>query len=149
VELELSIETKDTGAVQVERLALEKRIVLGRGPESPIPLDGPLISREHLAFERDDEQVLLLDVSANGSWFNGEAMVPGRPYPIGEADRIQIPGYELRCAIILPDAVKKPVPKEAAVNPVLAFGRSITGMEISVLIVVGLAVALAVIFYQG
>ena len=50
MELELTIETKDSGAVVVQRLPLNGRIVLGRGPESPVALEGAQISRDHIAF---------------------------------------------------------------------------------------------------
>ena len=50
MQLELSIEIRDTGEVSVQRLPLKNRIVLGRGPESQVALDGPLIFREHIAF---------------------------------------------------------------------------------------------------
>jgi pSer/pThr/pTyr-binding forkhead associated (FHA) protein len=152
VELELAIETKDSGAVTVERLPFAGRLVLGRGPESPVALDGPLISREHVAFEYQGGKLSLEDLSANGSWLNGQPLVRGRRYEVTEADRVQLPGYEMRCVILQREGA---VAAEAStpvaipqVSPLKGVMNSITGMEIVVALSVLAAVALSVIFLR-
>jgi predicted component of type VI protein secretion system len=147
VELELSIETKDTGEVNVQRLPIQERVVLGRGPESPVALDGPLISREHIAFEIVGEILCVADLSANGSRLNGAPMQNGRRYPLTEADRVQLPGYEFRSVLVgaAPERAIAP-PVEAA--PVKSFLSSITATEMTVLLVFAAAVAITVVFLQ-
>jgi predicted component of type VI protein secretion system len=149
VELELTIETKSSGAVAVQRLPFGGRIVLGRGPESPVALDGPQISREHIAFEGDDGQLCVTDLSANGSWVNGEQLTNGRRYLVTEADRVQVPGYEIHC-ILLSGAEPKPAtanaPATPPLNPVKGFMSTLTATEIMVLMLVGTAIVIAVVY---
>ena len=147
MELELSIETKDTGAVAVERLTLTGRLVLGRGPESPVALDGPLISREHVVFEFREGMLTLEDLSVNGSCLNGQALKRGQRYEVTEADRVQLPGYEFRCAIrgIEPEAKAA----SAAVPPPKSVRQLVSGMEVVVAVTVLAAVGLALIFFRA
>lgn len=154
MQLELSIEIRDTGEVSVQRLPLEDRIVLGRGPESPVALDGPLISREHIAFERFNGKLSVTDLSSNGSWINGEQVTPGRRYLLSDGDRVQVPGYEM-IPTLLPSPEEKTAPAAAAAAPppppaalVKQSLASITGMEMVVLMVFGLAVTLTVVFLK-
>jgi predicted component of type VI protein secretion system len=146
VELELAIETKDTGAVAVERLPLGGRLVLGRGPESPVALDGPLISREHVAFEFQEGKLTLEDLSANGSWLNGQSLTRGRRYEVTEADRVQLPGYEFRCLIVGKEPEAKPAP--AAVPPSKRAFPAIGGMEAVVVVTVAAAAGLVMLFFR-
>lgn len=143
MELELAIETKDTGAVAVERLTLAGRLVLGRGPESLVALDGPLISREHVVFEFREGKLTLEDLSVNGSWLNGQALKRGQRYEVTEADRVQLPGYEFRCAIL----GKEPEAKPQA-HPPKAARQLISGMEAVVVVTVLAAAGLAIIFFR-
>jgi pSer/pThr/pTyr-binding forkhead associated (FHA) protein len=150
VQLELTIETQDTGQTTVERLPIEDRVVLGRGPDSPVELDGPLISRDHIAFERSGDRLELVDLSSNGSWINGEQLKPGRRYPVTEIDRVRIPGYELRC-VLLGAAPEKALAPAAAAPPVHAlksFLSSITATETTVAVVFVAAVAITAIFLE-
>jgi predicted component of type VI protein secretion system len=153
VELELALETKETGAVTVERFPLNGRLVLGRGPESPVALDHPLISREHIALEYQNGGLLLEDLSVNGSWLNGQSLVRGRRYRVTESDRVQLPGYELRCAII--GAPGTPVEAAEAGAPAGQSSmagnilRSISGMEIVVALTFLAAIAISLIFMRS
>jgi predicted component of type VI protein secretion system len=148
MELEISIENSDTGEVGVERMPIEGRVVLGRGPESPVALDGPLISREHIVFELVDGRLCVADLSANGSWLNDVQLQAGRRYPVTEADRVKVPGYELRCVLTggVPERAAAAV--EAPPQTVKSFLASITATETTVLLVFGAAVAVTVVFLQ-
>jgi predicted component of type VI protein secretion system len=150
VELELTIENKETGEVNVQRLPIEDRVALGRGPESPVALDGPLISREHVAFEIVGESLCVADLSSNGSWLNGEQLKPGRRYPVTEIDRVQVPGYELRPVLLgAPELAAPPAePSAPPPNPVRSFLASITATETTVLLVFVAAVAITVVFLK-
>jgi predicted component of type VI protein secretion system len=147
VELELTIETKDTGAVAVERLTLTGRLVLGRGPESPVALDGPLISREHVAFEFREGKLTLEDLSVNGSWLNGQTLQRGRRYEVTAADRVQLPGYELRC--VIPQKEPEAKAAAAALPPPKSVRQLVSGMEVMVAVTVLAAVGLALIFFRA
>jgi predicted component of type VI protein secretion system len=155
VELELTIESKESGAVVVQRLPLNGRLVLGRGPESPVALEGPQISREHIAFEGDDGQLCVTDLSVNGSWVNGEALATGRRYLLTEADRVQVPGYELHCTILPGPQAPASTPQAAGatsppalppVSPVKQFTASITGTEIVVVIILLAAIGVLIVY---
>ncbi|MCX6627844.1 MAG: FHA domain-containing protein [Candidatus Solibacter sp.] len=157
MELELTIESKDSGAVAVQRLPLSGRVVLGRGPESPVALEGPEISREHIAFEGHDGQLCVIDLSANGSWVNGQPLATGRRYLLTEADRVQVPGYEMRCTILpspqapvsTPAAAGGPVsPVLPAASPAKQFMSSVTGMEIVVLMLLLTAIVVAAVYFR-
>lgn len=153
MELELALETKETGAVTVERFPLNGRLVLGRGPESPVALDHPLISREHLALEYQDGRLSLEDLSVNGSWLNGQSLVRGRRYRVTESDLVQLPGYEIRCAIVggqkAPSETADagvPAPPSSLAGNIL---RSISGMEVVVALTFLAAIAISLIFMRS
>jgi predicted component of type VI protein secretion system len=148
MELELSIENGDTGAVSVERMPIEDRVVLGRGPESPVALDGPLISREHIAFELVGGSLCVADLSANGSWLNGVQLQAGRRYPLTEADRVKVPGYEFRCVLVGAVPERAAAAVQAPPQALKSFLSSITATETTVLLVFGAAVAVTVVFIQ-
>jgi predicted component of type VI protein secretion system len=167
VEIELTIESRESGQVVVKRLPWgSNRVVLGRGPDSPVTLDGVGVSREHISLEASPEGVKVADLSANGTWINGLRLQPGTRYIATEADRVSIPGYDLRFLLIggaPPPKVQAsttaspakppaaggmaaaPVPAaKAVVKPPLA----ITRLEWFAASVVVLAIAITVIYVQ-
>ncbi len=79
--------------------AVEPRIVFGRTPESPMVLDGPGVSREHLALESEDGSLYAVDLSSNGSWVNGTRIPRGRRHRVTGGDVVELPGYELRLEV--------------------------------------------------
>lgn len=93
------VESKETGGTEKKRLPFAGRLTLGRGPESPFALEGNGLSREHLAFESSAAGVEVVDLSSNGTWINGRRLEPGKRYPASGADRIEIPGYAIRCSV--------------------------------------------------
>jgi predicted component of type VI protein secretion system len=70
--------------------------VLGRGPESPVSLEGSEVSREHLAFHAERGIVFITDLSANGTWLNGTRLARNTKTLIQSGDTVEIPGYALR-----------------------------------------------------
>jgi predicted component of type VI protein secretion system len=157
VELELSIEEKDTGKVTVSRLPVEGRVAIGRGPESPILIDGPLISREHFAFEVVNSQLSVIDLSSNGVWLNGYRLPTGQFYLVNEADLLSVPGYDIRCVILSGKPAGPEADKAAAaaapkavkkVNPLRAIVDSLSGMEIFVMLIFLAAVGMLVVFVR-
>ena len=155
MELELAIELKETGKVTVSRLLVEGRVAIGRGPESPVLIDGPLISREHFAFEVVNNQLSVIDLSSNGVWLNGYRLPTGQLYLVNEADLLAVPGYNIRCLILGAKPAAPVTVKTAAapqmpmkVNPVRAFLDSLSGMELFVLLIFLAAVGILVIFVR-
>lgn len=157
MELELSIESKESGGVTVTRLPVEGRVAIGRGPESPVLIDGPLISREHFAFETVNGRLSVTDLSSNGVWLNGYRLPAGQPYLVNESDLLAVPGYDIRCLILNaakpaePEAGKASAGPVAAPekNPARAFIDGISGMEVAVLAIVLAAIGMLVLFIRS
>lgn len=85
--------------------------ILGRGPESPIPLEGTQLSREHLAFTCADGVLAITDLSSNGVWLNGQPLPKKTPVLCGPFDEVRIPGYTMTARLLLPPP---PVPEQPA-----------------------------------
>ena len=149
MEIELIIETKETGVTETKRLTIDRRLALGRGPESPVALDGPGLSRDHFAFEAEASAIYVLDLSANGTWLNGRRLPTGKRQAVTSADRIEIPGYAIRCLTPLPVQAKPAAaalePERSAFQAALA---SITPLEMWTAAVVLTALGVAVIFWK-
>lgn len=112
MELLLSVTSKTGDSSQEARCELNGRLVLGRTPDSPVPLDGPGVSREHLVFENEGDEVFVIDLSSNGSWVNGERLARARRHPVQPGDVIELPGYEIRFRVPAAE-VTRPVPEES------------------------------------
>jgi pSer/pThr/pTyr-binding forkhead associated (FHA) protein len=102
VELLFAVHSKADQADHETRSEVKDRVVFGRTPDSPIPIDGPGVSREHFAVQVDTSQVFVVDLSANGTWLNGDRLTKGKQYPVASTDLVEIPGHEIR--IRLPEA---------------------------------------------
>lgn len=154
MEIELAIEAKETGEVVERRLPLPRRVTLGRGPESPVPLDGNGLSREHIAFQPENGGVHLVDLSVNGTWINGRRLQPGKSQPVTAADRIEIPGYSIRLRVHAPGPAASGAPgpgtpaAAAKPSPLRAALASITPFEGGTVLLALLALALAAVYWQ-
>jgi pSer/pThr/pTyr-binding forkhead associated (FHA) protein len=96
VDIIVTVLNRNDESVRNVRCEGTERVVVGRGPESGVMLDSPAISREHLIIEEEDGGFRVTDVSANGCWINGERAVRARRTPVGDADTIDLPGFEVR-----------------------------------------------------
>lgn len=90
-----SYELLVTGDGGVWHLLLPKEgeLLIGRGPEAEIRLDGNSVSRRHAVFRASDSGFAVRDLgSANGTWLRGQAtpvegdasVVPGEAFTIGD-----------------------------------------------------------------
>ncbi len=142
------------------------RIVLGRGPDSPVPMDGPAVSREHLAFEVRDGRVFVSDLSSNGSFLNGQRLKRDDPQRIIEEDEVRAAGYSFAFRLISdepppppkadpkksasePAAKAQPAPGGAAEPPVPEKKRRrfrLSALEWIVLLLAGASIALIVLY---
>jgi len=136
LEIEISIETLATARHQVVRVPLIDRLTLGRGPDSPVLLEGPQISREHLVLAATGTQLSLCNLSANGTLINGAPIATGYWQPLGLGDLVQLPGYNLS-VVLLGQAA--PTPSRV---PVL------TSTEKTVLVLLAAALLLTLTFWK-
>ena len=87
MDLRLLVRAKDQGQQQEIALTGRKHFVLGRGPASAALLDGPGISREHVAVTVDDSEVFVADVSVNGTWVNGSRLAQNEKRRVASGPR--------------------------------------------------------------
>ena len=100
MELLLKVKSKADESVQNVRHSVNGGMVLGRGPDSPVALEAPGISREHLKVQVEDSALFLTDMSSNGTWINGARMPQRRMCKVREGDFIELPGYEIQFQLI-------------------------------------------------
>lgn len=92
-------------------------VVLGRGPESPVPLEGTRISRQHLSFVVMQDTLTVTDVSSTGVWVNDQPVRKNTPVGLKPSDQIKIPGYTIVAAIKQPPP---PAPAAQAATQVIS-----------------------------
>ncbi|MCU0226712.1 MAG: FHA domain-containing protein [Bryobacterales bacterium] len=109
MKLSIQLQALDSDAIQQFDLPFTGQpILLGRGPESPVPLDGVKLSRNHLALSVEGNQLTLTDLSSNGVWINAQSIPKKSPVPLQGSEEIAIPGYRLRVRLLLPPSVTAP-----------------------------------------
>jgi predicted component of type VI protein secretion system len=91
--IRLNTSTQETVEAQVD---IEDRVVLGRHLDSPLLLQGEALSRQHFALFITDEQLMIENLSANGTRLNGEALAVQNSVPLQSGDLVEIPGYQIR-----------------------------------------------------
>jgi pSer/pThr/pTyr-binding forkhead associated (FHA) protein len=154
------VKAKADNSVQEVQHPLDGPVLFGRGPDSAVPLNGTGISRDHLAFQLDNSDLVVTDLSSNGTWINGERIPKGRKHKVAAGDAVELPGYEIRFRIpgeagaATPAAVEaaaaaapeeKPAPRGLAAKARSAVG-SLTRLE-RFLILVALASLGLLLFY--
>src|SRR5262245_5924365 len=76
-------------------LQVKERLILGRSPESAIPLEGTSISREHVALELVGDSVYAIDLSNNGTWINGNRLKKEERVQLASGDSLELPEYQI------------------------------------------------------
>src|SRR5690242_5836838 len=94
MDVHLLIKPKNEGQQQEVTVSDPQQFVLGRGPSSAALLDGPGISREHVAVSVQNSEIFVADVSVNGTWLNGNRLPQHQKHRVGPDDVVEIPGYE-------------------------------------------------------
>ncbi len=138
LEIEISIETLATARHQVVRVPIAERLTLGRGPDSPVLLEGTQISREHLVIAAAGPQLSLCNLSANGTAINGAPIATGYWQPLGPGDLIQVPGYNLAFTL-LGQATSAPIPSRVP---------TLNSSEKTVLVLLAAALLIALTFWK-
>ena len=95
MDVQLLVKSKSGQAPQDYVFSLQGRVILGRSPESPIPLEGPAISREHLVLELVGESVYATDLSNNGTWINGKRLRREERTQLENGDSMELPEYQI------------------------------------------------------
>jgi predicted component of type VI protein secretion system len=91
----LSIRAKADSSTREVRSAIADGLVIGRGAEHGVLLDGPDLSREHLVITSDGTTFYVTDLSSNGTWVNGTRLKRSVRSQVTTEDLIEIPGYAL------------------------------------------------------
>ncbi len=91
----LSIRNKAEASTQEVPCAIGNGLVIGRGAEQGVLLDGPDLSREHLVLTTDGTHVYVTDLSINGTWLNGTRLKRSVKNRVRAEDLIEVPGYAL------------------------------------------------------
>ena len=112
MELLISARSEENGELSSARFTLDGALTLGRGPESPLLLDGNGISREHFRLHSKGGGVFVTDLSSNGTWLNTERLKRNESRLLVPADSIKIPGFQIR--IEFPNASLKVAPTVTA-----------------------------------
>jgi pSer/pThr/pTyr-binding forkhead associated (FHA) protein len=95
VRVQLLITRNSDSDLQAVTCDLDSRLVLGRDRASPACLEGLGVSRDHFALIEQAGNLLVEDLSSNGTFVNG-ARLPARiPSPLKTGDVIEIPGYKI------------------------------------------------------
>ena len=95
MEILLSITSKADGSAREVRSAIGEGLVVGRGAEGGVLLEGPDLSREHLVLTADGPDLYLTDLSSNGTWLNGNRLRRSITSRVRPGDSIEVPGYAL------------------------------------------------------
>jgi pSer/pThr/pTyr-binding forkhead associated (FHA) protein len=95
MEILLSISSKTDGSSREIKRDVGDGLVVGRGAEEGILLEGLDLSREHLVLTADDINIYVTDVSVNGTWLNGTRLRKSARNRVRAEDSIEIPGYVL------------------------------------------------------
>jgi len=96
MEILLSISSKTDGSVREVRSDVSESLVVGRGAEGGILLEGSDLSREHLILTTDGTNLYITDLSSNGTWLNGTRLRRSIRSRIRPGDSIELPGYALQ-----------------------------------------------------
>jgi pSer/pThr/pTyr-binding forkhead associated (FHA) protein len=91
------------------------RAVIGREADCDVVLDSKSVSRKHCEIMSTDKGYLLVDLSTNGTFVNGEK-VPGQRI-LARADVIRVGDHDLRFYADAPKGGGQPAPQAAAPAP--------------------------------
>ena len=95
MDVQLQVKSNTGQASQNYVFPMKQRVVLGRSPESAVPLEGISISREHLALELAGESVYAIDLSNNGTWVNGNRLKKEERVQLSSGDLLELPDYQI------------------------------------------------------
>lgn len=119
MEIFLSIRAKADSSTREVKFGIGDGLVVGRGAEQGVLLDGPDLSREHLVITAQDANLFVADLSSNGTWVNGKKLQRSVKVRVQEGDLIEVPGYALSFKLANQPS-ERPVDEIEKVPPPLA-----------------------------
>lgn len=144
----LSINSLTDGKTREVKCSIGDGLVIGRGAEQGVLLDGPDLSREHLVLTEDGPDIYITDLSVNGTWLNGTRLRKSAKTLVRSGDSIAVAGYNLtfrmadetqpangkeQSAMIFPGSQAATAPRPsgplAMLEPVFGFISSFTATE--------------------
>lgn len=118
MEILLAIRSKADSSTREVKSAIGDGLVIGRGAEQGVLLDGPDLSREHLVLTADGPNIYVTDLSSNGTWLNGTRLKRSVKARASAEDLIEIPGYALSYRLAdQPEKAAAPVAQMPAPPP--------------------------------
>ena len=91
--IRLNTSTQETVEAQID---IEDRVLFGRHLGSPLLLQGEALSRQHFAVFMADEQLMIENLSVNGTRLNGETLAIQNPASLESGDLVEVPGYQIQ-----------------------------------------------------
>ena len=118
MEVQLLVRSNSEEAPRDYVFPMKARVVLGRSPESAVPLEGPSISREHLVLELVGDTVYATDLSNNGTWINGNRLKREERVQLSSGDSMELPDYQINFRIRQKAEALAPAPEQKQSNSV-------------------------------
>ena len=114
MEILLSILSTTDGGVREVQRAIGEGLIIGRGAEEGILLEGGDLSREHLVLTHDDAAIYVTDISANGTWLNRKQLKKSVRTRVRPEDSIAVPGYILTFRLVEQAPTADPTPIQSS-----------------------------------
>ena len=111
MEVHLLVRSNSEEAPRGYVFPMKGRVVLGRSPESAVPLEGTSISREHLVLELVGDTVYATDLSNNGTWVNGNRLRREERIQLSSGDSMELPDYQISFRIQEKAGTPAPTPE--------------------------------------
>lgn len=110
-----------SGNVVQTALLGTQAVTIGRVPESGLPLQNPMVSRQHAEVRLDPQGIVLTDLgSANGTFVRGERLLPHQPTVLAPGGTFEIAPFLVTYMVTaVPDAAQagEPAPALAPAPP--------------------------------
>lgn len=111
-----TVVVRNPQGVQLHRLPLKGRLVIGRTHDCQIILPSTAISRQHARIELFKDKPVFVDLgSSNGSMLNGQPLT--KPAMVDEKSRIEIAGFQINLERDAPAAASTVAPVAPAPEP--------------------------------
>jgi len=131
--IRLDTSTQETIETQID---IEDRVFFGRQIDSPLTLQGEALSRQHFALFMAEEQLMIENLSINGTSLNKEALAIKNPVSVQSGDVVEVPNYQIR--LELRGALPNDGTEEAKLHGWQSYGKMALGffdpLEITLLL---------------
>lgn len=122
MQVQLIVRNKINGESTPCVLILNEKVTIGRHLGSPIAVQSEGVSRHHFSLVIQGEDLLVEDLSTNGTSLNGVSLLSKKTALVKKGDVLDIPGYEF-------DVVDVPQSRNSA-DPILESNSMSKSMSI-------------------